>query len=444
MTIFSRNSPKYAYYRSRQCSLRSLTNVILLLAVVSSVVLWQRNDYHLITSSSGTSTTAVTRIRTAPPPLQLDSSEHKDRRIIDSTRGSSQQKKKTTNAATTSSTTTAKTSAADRPSSSLLVFTSKSCAAPAATTTKDAKAAVQESPGAAKARKVAVQTNWGPTTSFGLHVYETNDIVSNSILRRGTWENDKLATFHKLFTDYSKKHNIPLSDLTFVDIGANIGWFTFNLAALGVNVIAFEPMEENIKLLRDSMCLEENLKSGITDRITLHAHGLGIRNETCIIYSHNINVGDGHVQCVGPNNDENDLNIPNDYSIKGRIPVRRLDDALDNTDGRKHIVVLKMDTEGYEANVLQGGEKLFLQGRIPVIVTEFVPEWIRKKATLTAPEMFMEKFYQAGYLSTNKDNTGYMSPEEMLNMTNYDLGRDVTLHSLSFRNSHKFKALDEE
>jgi methyltransferase, FkbM family len=442
MTIFSRNSLKYANYRSRQCSLRSLTNVILLLAVVSSVVLWQRNDSHLISSSS--STTVTTR-RTVPHPQQQELDlDHNDHRIIDSTRGSSQQKKKKTkNTATTSSTTAAKTSA-DRPSSRL-VFTSKSCAAaPAAATTEDAKA-VQQSLGTAKARKVVVQTNWGPTTSFGLHVYETNDIVSNSIIRRGTWENAKLATFHKLFTDYSKKHNIPLSDLTFVDIGANIGWFTFNLAALGVNVIAFEPMEENIKLIRDSMCLEENLKSGLTDRITLHAHGLGIRNETCIIYSHNINVGDGHVQCVGPNNDENDLNIPNDYSIKGRIPVRRLDDVLDNTDdGRKHIVVLKMDTEGYEANVLQGGEQLFLKGRIPVVVTEFVPEWIRKKATSTAPEMFMEKFYKAGYLPTNKDDTGYMSPEEMLNMTNYDLGRDVTLHSLSFRNSHKFTALDEE
>lgn len=426
MVTFSRNFLQHKKHSARQCSTHLLKNVILLLAVFASAVVWHRKDYRLLT--------------TAPP-------QHSPEDRIDASMK------------TTSSTTTMMNNASAPPggrkdrndgakvSLSLaspqtaiddhsFVFTSKSCATKTeSTTTRETDqtfSSTASRPGViTKTIRIAEQN------SFVLHLYENNDIVSNSILNSGTWEMDKVNMFHKLFIDYSNKYKIPLSDLTFVDIGANIGWFTFCLAAIGVNVIAFEPMEDNIELIRESMCLQENLKSGISDRITLHAHGLGIRNETCIIYSHDINVGDGHVKCIGANEKNHDLEIPLDYTIKGRIPVFRLDDVLKNNVDGKHIVVLKMDTEGYEGNVLQGGEQLFLQeGGIDVIVTEFVPEWIRKKGNITTPEMFMQKFYEAGYLSTNKDGIGYMSPKEMLDMSNYALGRDVTLHSLTFRNSH--------
>mmetsp|Transcript_12889 Transcript_12889/g.24205 ORF Transcript_12889/g.24205 Transcript_12889/m.24205 type:complete len:417 (-) Transcript_12889:1367-2617(-) len=315
---------------------------------------------------------------------------------------------------------------------SSLVFTSKSCAA---YMTREPRSAADTTATTGIAGVVARKiTTADPAASFVLHVYEKNDIVSNSILNHGTWEHDKVIMFYNLFIDYSEKHNIPLSDLTFIDIGANIGWFTFSLAALGVKVIAFEPMEDNVKLIRDSMCLEENLKAGITDRITLYSHGLGVRNETCFIFSHNINTGDGHVKCVEK---EDDLNIPPDHSIKGRIPVRRLDDVIHHVDGKhQHIIVVKMDTEGFEANVLQGGEQLFLQRGISVIVTEFVPEWIRNKGNV-APETFMQKFHDAGYLSTSNFDVGYMGRNEMLDMSKFALGRDVTLHSSSFRNSQQ-------
>jgi len=42
---------------------------------------------------------------------------------------------------------------------------------------------------------------------------------------------------------------------TFLDVGANIGYFTLWAAALGHKVIAVEPMKKNIALLRASVCL---------------------------------------------------------------------------------------------------------------------------------------------------------------------------------------------
>lgn len=88
---------------------------------------------------------------------------------------------------------------------------------------------------------------------------------------------------------------------------------------------------------------------GISSRIKLYPHGLGVKGQICIIYSGNINEGDGHVKCVEK---ESDLDMPSDYSMRGRIPVHRLDDVLDTTG--LTIVAAKVDIEGYETNVLEG------------------------------------------------------------------------------------------
>jgi len=267
---------------------------------------------------------------------------------------------------------------------------------------------------------VVKATNSNGGNPFSLQVYRRNDIVSRAILGKG-WEMDKVRTFNQYFIDYSEKHHVPLASLTFVDIGANIGWFTFSMAALGVNVLAFEPMEENINLILESMCMPENIKSGVSDRITLYGHGLGVKNETCVIYSHNINVGDGHVRCV---ESEIDLAIPHDYSIRGRIPVRRLDDVV-KAQGR-NIVAVKMDTEGYEGNVLEGGTKLLLEGGIDAIVSEFQPKWVVEKGG--DPVEFMRKMSLAGYQAKKKVGAGYMSSDAMMDMSNFG-GHDVTFHS---------------
>lgn len=349
---------------------------------------------------------------------------------------------------TTSATTTATTTTLDPSNSSRIVpFTSASCSQYlqhknqkglhaadllASSSTINTNSTISSSSTAASASRILIQG--GNYRSFEMHIYLENDIVSDAIQRYGTWEGNKLEAFYQIFTEYSKKHKIPFSKLTFVDIGANVGWFTFNLAALGVNVIAFEPMAENINMIQDSMCLEGNLKSGVSHRITLYRHGLGVRDESCIIYAHNINVGDGSVQCVA---NESAAHIPANYLIKGHIPIHRLDDVIATSGSNKHIVLLKMDTEGYEANVLQGGEELFLHGGIDVIVTEFVPEWILEKGGTVTPEMFMKKFYDAGYLVARDQyfmgGTRYMEYHEMMNMSNYHLGRDITLHSRAFR-----------
>eukprot|EP00980_Cylindrotheca_fusiformis_P006344 scaffold1356_cov123-Cylindrotheca_fusiformis.AAC.25 len=225
---------------------------------------------------------------------------------------------------------------------------------------------------------------------FSIELYRRNDIVSEMIRSLETWEPELLYKLNSYFEDYSFKHKIPLSNLTFIDIGANVGWFAFNMAALGVKVIAFEPMQRNIDLINKSLKKPDNIESGISGRIELHPYGLGAKDAMCMVYSHKTNVGDGHVQCVEK---EEGFNTPENYSVRGKIPVHRLDDVLDVNELK--IVAIKMDTEGYEANVLEGGKKVLLEGGAKAILTEFEANWIKEKGG--DPQEFMRNFVAAGY-----------------------------------------------
>jgi hypothetical protein len=71
-----------------------------------------------------------------------------------------------------------------------------------------------------------------------MYVYTTNDFVSQSLAdpSQGTWEPEELENMKYALSTFplqgSRKK--PL----FIDVGANIGWFTLNAASLGARVYA--------------------------------------------------------------------------------------------------------------------------------------------------------------------------------------------------------------
>jgi len=265
-------------------------------------------------------------------------------------------------------------------------------------------------------------------TQFAIEVYPSNDIVSNAIKNGyGGWESDTVNALNSIYQEYSQKHNIPLANLTFMDIGANIGWLSLNMAALGVQVIAFEPMKENVERFQSTLKKKMNVEKGISDKIKLYTHGLGVKDETCYLYSDDLNVGDGHTKCVEK---ESDLDIPANYTLREKVEVRKLDDVLVNPESL-HIVAVKMDCEGCEGNVLEGGKKVLLGGSVDAIFTEFEPKWLTEKGS--DPKRFMKTFADAGYrVKKQEGKWGYMKKDAMMNMTTFGVGfGDVTFHSPS-------------
>jgi FkbM family methyltransferase len=208
-------------------------------------------------------------------------------------------------------------------------------------------------------------------------VYGSGDIVSDSITFSHQWEPRILSAL--LDAARVAKSNSPSAQrrlVDLVDVGANVGWFTFAAAASGLRVRAYEPFRQNINLMRYTACLNPK----IARNIELNAVSLGNSTQTCYVVSETgINLGDGHTVCSPP--DDLSAALRPGYAVIGNTAVRRLDDMWDGSA----VSVWKMDVEGYEMHVLAGASKLFDSPNAPrVIFTEFFPSSIEAKRSVPA------------------------------------------------------------
>lgn len=136
---------------------------------------------------------------------------------------------------------------------------------------------------------------------YWLAVYAAHDYLSNEVLARHTWEG-----FHP------EDFGIPGHA---VDIGANLGFFSFALAKSGWNVTSFEPMRENQALFKANLCANPD----VVEQIDLHEVGLGDANKHCYLVAPTWNMGDGYVSC---GNDTNPVIRPYG-SLISRCSTRR-------------------------------------------------------------------------------------------------------------------------
>ena len=84
---------------------------------------------------------------------------------------------------------------------------------------------------------------------FNMFVYSNSDIVSNYIIKDKAWEVIETQNLLKALNYYSNKKNINKKDIYIIDIGANIGWYSFILGKYGYNIISFEPSKINNYIL---------------------------------------------------------------------------------------------------------------------------------------------------------------------------------------------------
>lgn len=148
----------------------------------------------------------------------------------------------------------------------------------------------------------------------------------------------------------------------FIDVGANIGWTTV-FASMSVGdsgrVFSFEPDEKNYQLLIN------NVERNHFQNVTTIKQALSNSEYTGQLYRAKENFGN-HMLDPAFYNPENHL---------GRIsvPVTTLDKFLlkEQIDAEK-IALIKVDVEGTEPRVFEGGKRYFESYR-PNIIVEFSP-----------------------------------------------------------------------
>jgi FkbM family methyltransferase len=176
-----------------------------------------------------------------------------------------------------------------------------------------------------------------------------------------------------------------------VDVGANAGYFSCLWAALnGHNrCMAFEASPRNQKMLNDNIAF-----AGLSTRIEVYICAVGRT------------VGQMNFD-LGPEDQTGWGGLAQTASENSlSVDVKPLDELVsDEVD----ITVLKIDTEGADAWVLEGAERLLRERRIKHVFYECNgPRMARLEIEANRPHAFLTKCgYQVQPLFTSGDNTEY-------------------------------------
>jgi len=146
-----------------------------------------------------------------------------------------------------------------------------------------------------------------------------------------------------------------------IDIGANLGLFSFALAKAGFHrVYACEPIPETYNCLLANMRLNPLL----ADRITPCETGIGA-NDTQMTFSYsNVSPGQSKIASAA-----NDLEEITDVECK----LMTLPSLCDQYRIQK-IDFVKIDVEGFESSVIKGAMPLLEAGRVKFIYAEVIPQ----------------------------------------------------------------------
>lgn len=131
-----------------------------------------------------------------------------------------------------------------------------------------------------------------------------------------------------------------------VDIGAHIGHWSMTLAHHFETVMAFEPVAEHRE------CFAMNLDPKACDNVVMIECALGHREGRVVIKREKGNSGNSSVMPLAADPDGEDS-----------VPLKTLDSFNLQPD------LIKIDTEGFEVQVLRGAERTIVTCR-PVVVVE--------------------------------------------------------------------------
>ena len=174
-------------------------------------------------------------------------------------------------------------------------------------------------------------------TSDGfLMTLDTSDFIQRTIFIDGYWERSVGSQINRLI----RKGGL------FVDVGANVGYFSLLAARLGAQVIAFEPNAQCANMIERNAAL-----NGMT---------IDVRR---ICVSDQVGTAKMYIQ---------DVHNPGAGSLKatGGTAFDVITDTLDNQIENAIPTLMKIDAEGAEYLIMMGAKKILSQHSAPPIICE--------------------------------------------------------------------------
>ena len=226
-------------------------------------------------------------------------------------------------------------------------------------------------------------------------IINEKDWISKTIYE-GTYERSLLH-----FLD-----SLELTDLV-LDVGANIGvtlWHSLRNGTQEAHYRAFEP---------STQCLDglQLTTSQVNQRGSICSFAIGNSNEITTIYGVDNDAHSGGASLIQHS------------GLRGhseRIRVRTLDSVLVDHDSNSSISILKIDTEGFEAQVISGSTILLASQRIEMLVMEVSPNFGDVGYLKD-----VHKHLGRAYLWFSLDETGWIKRRPLL--TNISLQQSLQL-----------------
>jgi len=212
--------------------------------------------------------------------------------------------------------------------------------------------------------------------------YEYDTAFGYKLRTRGYIANKLMVESHFEMTEMKiLKEFIETSDI-FIDIGANIGYYTCIACSLGKKVLAFEPQWHNLKCLLDNVSI-----NNWTQQAEIFPIGLGKEPGILTLYG-----------ASGPS--ASLINGWAGYSNKFKkvIPINSLDNVLAGRF-RNDKVMIKIDVEGAEYNVLQGALNTLKRPNRPSWFLEICLDQFHPNGANPDFERIFNLFFDNGYES---------------------------------------------
>jgi FkbM family methyltransferase len=203
---------------------------------------------------------------------------------------------------------------------------------------------------AGKDHKASVRALFG-TGHVTLHVRDpkTDSYISGALMAHGTWETEIVAAMRRVLGGSCS------ADKLFVDVGANVGYFSAIAAASGCRVVSVEPVEAAVRCMHQTQhqqswdwTVYRNAASDVTgDMVQLQVANARVNAGNYKIHTARTVVG------------------PGEGGDPRSAATIRLDDIVS-----ENIMLLKVDVEGYEPHVLAGAANLFCNHTVYAVIIE--------------------------------------------------------------------------
>ena len=244
--------------------------------------------------------------------------------------------------------------------------------------------------------------------TFNIFIYKENDIISESIHNNGVWNADVSHNFLSSLNFFSIKKNLSKDNVYFIDIGANIGWYSYFLGNSGYQVLSFEPSKFNNYVLKKNYCLNKDVKIIIINK------SVNIQNKNCFLGHKISNIGESILIC------NKKLNLyKNNYFIE-EISMTKLSNYISFLSN-KNIALMSLNLDGSEEKAIIGGQALIIKYHIPFIYMKFIPKLLENQSTNI--KLFLEFFEINGYKFSLIDflSKEYISIDELLKRNGVNL-----------------------